>query len=200
MPRRPRKLVTPDVLVRQIWRRRWAAAVVTVVVLVLLAVLDQRGLLLYRGDDMARYDDRAFQVVRIVDGDTIDINAPDGDKPTTRLRLWGVDTPEKAIFGRPAEPYSAEATALTRQLADGQIVTLDLEPHRVRGHYGRLLAYVRLPDGTTLNERLISAGLTDADDRWPHRDLERYKLLEDEARKQRVGKWAGKRDAGEKSE
>ncbi len=64
-----------------------------------------------------------------------------------------------------------------------------LEAHRLRGRYGRLLAYIVLPDGTVLNERLLSEGLAQADDRWPHRDMDRYRQLEDQAKREKRGLW-----------
>ena len=39
--------------------------------------------------DRKRYHQHAFNVVNIVDGDTLDIEAPDGDSPFTRIRLLG---------------------------------------------------------------------------------------------------------------
>lgn len=182
----------PRHVARFVRRRRWVrwgmiAGVVSC--LTLLSLADHRGWLLYQGGELGRYDDRVFEVLRVIDGDTLDIIAVDGDQRYTRIRLWGVDTPEIGYEDREPEPFSGEATALTRQLVEGRMVTLDLEPHRVRGVFGRLLAYVRLEDGTVLNERLLLEGLATADDRWPHRAMERYELLEQEARKNRIGVW-----------
>lgn len=154
-----------------------------------LFLADRWGLLVYGGADAARYDGRSFQVVAVIDGDTLDLDAPDGRHATTRLRLWGVDTPEAAYDARPAEPGAAAATQRTAELAYGQSVTVRLEPHRLRGRYGRLLAYVILPDGTVLNERLLSEGLARADDRWPHRDVDRYAQLEAQAQREGRGLW-----------
>ena len=44
--------------------------------------------------DVRKYHGKTFTVVNAVDGDTIDINIPDGKYEQTRIRLWGVDTPE----------------------------------------------------------------------------------------------------------
>ena len=46
--------------------------------------------------DLGRYDRKSFTVVRVIDGDTLDIDIADstGNWKTTRVRLWGVDTPE----------------------------------------------------------------------------------------------------------
>ena len=157
-----------------------------------LSLLDHRGWFLYQGGDWVRYHGRAFTVVRVTDGDTLWVDAPDGDEPVTRVRLWGIDTPEKAWADppRPGEPFAEEASALSTTLALDQPVTLHLQRHRIRGAFGRLLAYATLPDGTVLNERLLAQGLAAFDDRWPHDQLERYRLLEDQARKDKLNLWA----------
>lgn len=159
----------------------------TLLVAVFLA--DRWGLLVYGGADAARYDGRTFNVVAVIDGDTLDLDAPDGRHATTRVRLWGINTPERARDGRPAQAGADAATERANALAYGQAVTVRLEPHRLRGKYGRLLAYVVLPDGTVLNERLLSEGLARADDRWPHRDMDRYAQLEDQAQREGRGLW-----------
>lgn len=176
------------------WRkkRRGGYVLITLVVAGLLMVVDRSGLLLHAGDDLSRYDGRVFTVTRVVDGDTLTIDEPDGSKPYTRIRLWGVDTPEvrKHDPPRPAEPYADEATDLTRRLAEGQRVRLILEPHRLRGEYGRLLAFVQLPDGRLLNEVLLADGLAEADARWSHRYLERFENVEKSARTAGKGLWS----------
>lgn len=168
-----------------------AWAVVSLAALVLLSLADHRGLLLGHGDDWARYHGRTFRVTRVVDGDTLHLDAPDADKPTTRVRLWGIDTPEVARpdQNREAEPFAERASELTRSLTLDRQVTLLLEPHRQRGRYGRLLAHVQLEDGTVLNERLIEAGMARNDDRFSHSHNERYALLESQAKHDGVGLW-----------
>jgi micrococcal nuclease len=169
-------------------RSRWLWFV-GLLLLASLILADQRGWLLHKGADLQRYDGRTFAVVAVIDGDTLDIAAPDGASRTTRVRLWGIDTPELSRNREPAEPWSEEARQYAEGLALGRNVTLSLEAHRPREKYGRLLAFVTLPDGSVLNERLLLEGLTPADDRWPHRDVERYARLEEQAKRERVGLW-----------
>ena len=171
--------------------RSWVTICLAVGVLLLLSVADYRGWLLYGGGDWERYEGRFFLVTRVVDGDTLDIDIADRDRPTTRVRLWGIDTPELARLdrGRPAEPFAQESAERARRLSEGQRVRLHLEPHSMRGRFGRLLAYVELPDGSMLNERLLVDGLARADDRFSHRWVERYSLLELQAKRDDVGLW-----------
>ena len=48
-------------------------------------------------DDILKYHSKSFLVIKVVDGDTIDIDVPDEPYDHTRIRLWGVDTPETTI-------------------------------------------------------------------------------------------------------
>jgi endonuclease YncB( thermonuclease family) len=141
-------------------------------------------------DDLARYDQQTFRVVHVVDGDTLDVGIPDGTRSTTRVRLWGVDTPELARNDRPADPFGPEARRFTRKLADGQPVTLRLEARRTRGRYGRLLAYVLLPDGRMLNRLLVEQGYAYADPRFEHSLKRQFASLQKRAIRRRVGLWA----------
>lgn len=162
--------------------------------LAVLILADRQGwLLVTRRDDYGRYHGRAFTVTSVIDGDTIEIEMPDPveDRPTTRVRLWGIDCPEVAHPGRPeAEPWGPEAAARTRALALHETVTLHLEPSRLRGHYGRILAHVDLPDARRLNAVLLEEGLAYADDRWAHSELMAYAAAERIARAQQRGVWS----------
>jgi micrococcal nuclease len=141
--------------------------------------------------DIQKYDDRQFTVVKVVDGDTLDIDIPDANFSHTRIRLWGVDTPETKdprtgpmFFGKEASEFAANA-------ALGKRVTIHLEKDRnSRDKYHRLLAYIQLPDKTYLNEILLSEGYAYADLRFKHGLYNKYKQLETLARSQKKGLWA----------
>lgn len=182
--------------------RPWAWLVL-VLALVLLSVADHRGWLLYDAGDLRVYDGRTFQVTHVVDGDTLTVAQPDGQatsaQTTTRVRLWGIDAPELVGSNETptAEPFAEAARSLARSRCEGQPVILQLEPHRLRDSYGRLLAYVILPDGTSLNEILLVEGLAKADARWNHRHEHRYAMLERQSRRDRRGMWGQALDRGE---
>jgi micrococcal nuclease len=98
-------------------------------------------------------------VVKVVDGDTIVVRV--GGVEET-VRLLGIDTPETKAPNEPVQCYGPEASAFTtRLLPKGTPVRLerDVEP---RDQYGRLLAYVSLADGTSLNLELARQGYADA--------------------------------------
>jgi endonuclease YncB( thermonuclease family) len=162
------------------------------VAICLLALVDRRGWLLYEGHDLQRYDGQSFQVLRVVDGDTLVLDVADGDEPLTRVRLWGIDTPERAReqTGRPAEPLAEEARDFTQRWCGAGEVVLRLEPARTRGHYGRLLAHVERPDGVLLGADLLAAGLARMDDLSLHQHEQTYRLIEQQAQYDRAGIWA----------
>lgn len=189
--KRPAPAPTPPRLARLLGRQRAVVALAVVLLIVAVALVDRAGGLLPVNDDWHRYHGRRFEVVRVIDGDTLDLRVRDRGYATTRVRLWGVDAPEIAHKpGDVAEPGADAAAAYLRSQAQGATVVLRLQDHRLRGRYGRLLAYVVLPDGTDLNARLIGQGLAKADDRWGHDRAARYRALQREAKAAGLGVWS----------
>lgn len=98
--------------------------------------------------------DRAT-VVKIVDGDTLDVSY-DGD--THRVRLLNVDTPETKDPGKAVECLGPEATAyLEQQLQPGDRVRLEFD-QELLDRYGRELAGVFVGD-VLINAEIARAGL-----------------------------------------
>ena len=91
-------------------------------------------------------------VRRVNDGDTVEL--ADGRS----IRYIGVNTPEIDHKHKTADPFGLEARAFNAGLVGGKVVRLEFDPERQDG-YGRTLAYVFLPDGSMVNERLLQAGL-----------------------------------------
>ena len=92
-----------------------------------------------------RFDAR---VVSIVDGDTLDA-VPLGSRGTIRIRLHGIDTPERG------EPFSSAATRAARVLLFDQRVSVE---GRDVDRYGRLVARVSVR-GDDAGTALLLAGL-----------------------------------------
>jgi endonuclease YncB( thermonuclease family) len=141
--------------------------------------------------DFERYHEKTFTVVRVVDGDTLDIDVPDGNNLHTRIRLWGIDTPETKNTKTGIMYFGKEAAEFASESALGKDVMIYLEEHRTRDNkkYNRLLAYVRLPDGSILNEVLLTGGFAYADLRFRHSFYNKYSQLEALARSQKKGLW-----------
>ncbi len=145
----------------------------------------------YAAGDWETYHNQTVAVVEIFDGDTIAVNIPDGDAPTTRVRLIGVDTPETHHPTLPVMYYGPQATEFTRQKVLGRQVTLKLDTiGDIRDRYGRLLAYVVIDEQEVLNAELIAKGYGYAYLPFPHSDSHKYKMLMDEAIEAKRGLWA----------
>ena len=122
------------------------------------------------------------QVRWVDDGDTVVLS--DG----TRVRYIGVNAPEIAHEDMPAERFGPEAKAFNRQLVYQKKVRLELDRER-HDQYGRLLAYVYLPDGRMLNCTLVREGYGYADPRFPHVYQAEFSRLQDQALRARRGLW-----------
>src|SRR6476660_7558603 len=123
----------------------------------MLAALLLFSLPLSLSSPSARAEPLTAIVVRVVDGDTVDVQMADGH--TERLRLIGIDTPETVDPRKPVQCFGREASAHAHELLDGQAVTIDGDPTQdTRDRYGRLLAYLWRADGLFFNQRMISDG------------------------------------------
>ncbi len=97
-----------------------------------------------------------YEVVKVVDGDTIDIEL---DGEVERLRLIGINTPETVDPRKPVECFGREASDKTKSLLSGKKVALESEQSQdERDKYGRLLRYVFLEDDTNFNLLMIREG------------------------------------------
>ncbi len=143
-----------------------------------------------KASDLERYHGKTFTVVNVIDGDTVDIDIPDSRHQNTRIRLLGIDSPETASEQSGMIYFGPEAAEFTKKLALGKSVTVYLDaPNPTRGKYGRLLAYVKLPDGGFLNEALLTEGYAYADSRFSHSFYNKYKQLQSRARSSKKGLW-----------
>ena len=139
--------------------------------------------------DLEKYHKNTFTVVKVVDGDTIDIDIGNSNNNYTRIRLWGIDTPETKSQYSSVMYFGPEAAEFTSKLVLGKQVTVYLDEHSTRGKYGRLLAYVQLPDDGFLNEVLLTEGFAYADLRFRHSFYRRYEQLQTSARRKKKGLW-----------
>jgi micrococcal nuclease len=122
-------------------------------------------------------------VVRVIDGDTIEVEG------LGRVRLLGVDAPESVDPRREVQPFGREAAAYTRARLLGRRVRLEFEPLRRRDRYGRILAYVFLPDGTLFNQRLLADGYAHVYTGHPYARMDAFLEAQREARRAGLGLW-----------
>lgn len=127
------------------------------------------------------------EVVRVIDGDTIEVLLPQGKE---KLRLIGVDTPETKHPKKEVEYYGVEAYEFTKKQLIGKRVQIQFEGINHRDKYGRLLGYVYIPgESVSFNETLIREGYARAYLRFPFLYQDSFALLEKEARKEERGMW-----------
>jgi endonuclease YncB( thermonuclease family) len=121
------------------------------------------------------------RVVRVLDGDTLEVlEVRDGVRIPRRLRLHGIDCPEKT------QPFGQRAKTAALELSGGK--TVRVLP-RDRDRYGRTIAEVELPDGKSLNRELVRLGLAWWYRKYAPRDAE-LERLEAEARAAKRGLWS----------
>lgn len=98
----------------------------------------------------------SYRVTRFVDGDTIAVDM-NGTEET--VRFIGIDTPETHKPNTPVQCYGPAAAAYTKNRIGSQRVRLVSDSLTTnRDRYNRLLRYVVLPDGATLNLVLVQKG------------------------------------------
>ena len=116
-------------------------------------------------------DCETIPVTRIIDGDTF----VSGD---TRVRLYGMDTPEIG------EKCADEATERLKKLA-GDTVRVERGP-RATDRFGRSLAYVYTESGLSIDELLVKEGLAVA---WTRdgRHMDYLMDLENETKSEGIG-------------
>ena len=120
------------------------------------------------------------QVVRIVDGDTIDVMLP--NERQFRIRLFAIDAPELR------QPYGAESRENLAKYCDNATATIDLINV---DRYRRLVAIVYC-GRTNANLQQLYDGMAWIDERFAPRDNQTeyfYKALE-EAQRTNRGLWS----------
>ena len=126
----------------------------------------------------SQQDDRCA-VAQVVDGDTF--RCGDGRK----IRLIGVDTPEKAQ----GEAGQLARRALLRYLPPGRVVRLERDV-QATDRFGRVLAFV-WTDATMVNEAMVREGWAVLYTVPPDvKYAERFRRAQKEARAGRAGLWA----------
>tara|TARA_B100000579_G_scaffold299846_1_gene249841 strand:+ start:149 stop:646 length:498 start_codon:yes stop_codon:yes gene_type:complete len=112
------------------------------------------------------YNFRVIKVNRVVDGDTIDVTIDLGFdlNKKERVRIAGVDTPEKRTRDKEEKALGLDATNWMKDKLDGAIkgedeLVIRTELKGGMGKYGRLLGWIYIGDSDlSLNEQMITEG------------------------------------------
>ncbi|MDR2148527.1 MAG: thermonuclease family protein [Tannerella sp.] len=120
------------------------------------------------------------KVVKVSDGDTFILL--DGSNSQTRIRLYGIDCPERG------QDFGTAATRKTAGLIAGKQVTVHVYD---TDRYKRKVGIV-IVDGMNVNEELLKAGFAWNYIRYNKLFAERFAGLEQEARIAKRGLWVQK--------
>ena len=112
------------------------------------------------------YNFRVISIDKVVDGDTIDVTIDLGFDlyKKERVRIAGVDTPEKRTRNLEEKALGLDATAWIKDKLEGAIngsddLIIRTELDGGIGKYGRLLGWCYIGDSSvSLNERMIDEG------------------------------------------
>ncbi len=112
------------------------------------------------------YNFRVISIDKVVDGDTIDVTIDLGFDlyKKERVRVAGVDTPEKRTRNLEEKALGLDATAWIKDKLEGAVdgdddLIIRTELDGGVGKYGRLLGWLYIGDATvSLNERMIDEG------------------------------------------
>ncbi len=133
--------------------------------------------------------EKSYEVVRVVDGDTIDVSM---DGKVERLRLIGINTPETVDPRKPVECFGKEASNKAKDILSGKKVFLESDSSQgERDKYDRLLRYVFLEDGTSFNFLMIKEGYAyEYTYDLPYKYQVEFKQAQKEAETNKVGLWS----------
>jgi micrococcal nuclease len=136
-----------------------------------------------------RTSEKYYQVLRIVDGDTIDI-AIDGKRE--RVRLIGINTPESVDPRKSVECFGLEASMRASKLLEGRKIIFEPDGSQdTRDKYGRLLGYIKRDDGLFYNLEIIRDGYAyEYTYQSAYKYQDEFKEAEKFARENKRGLWA----------
>ena len=108
------------------------------------------------------YEYRIKKVLRVVDGDTIDVDIDLGFNVsyTQRVRLAGIDTPESRTTDLKEKALGLEVKEyLKHMLDDAEDIVIQTEKPDSSEKYGRILGWLFINDDEiSLNEKMINDG------------------------------------------
>jgi micrococcal nuclease len=140
------------------------------------------------------------EVVRVIDGDTIDVLLPDGTQE--RVRMLCVDTPETTAENN--EPYEygsiddldclaewgQKAKQFTKSWLEGKTSYIEFdETAGLRDYYGRLLAYIYI-DETDFTAELVKRGYARVYEEGECKKESEYIKYQQSAVQSKTGLWS----------
>ncbi len=141
--------------------------------------------------DYTKLSSTFVTVTGVIDGDTVKVKF--ADDTTEKVRLLGIDTPEKNDSRKTVECFSKEASEYLKTLIGGKPIELKKDKSADnRDKYKRLLRYAYTVDGEDIDLKMIKDGYAYAltKYRMDAKQKKEYKNAENEAKKNQYGLWA----------
>lgn len=131
----------------------------------------------------------AGRVVRVINGDSIDLLFRGQER---RLVLIGLDAPDVARALSTSECFGDESLARAAEVLSGVEIFLEFDPRLGNeDRFGRLMAYVWLPDGQMFNLMMLAEGYTrEHSFMRPYAYQDHFKQAEQDARDHNLGLWS----------
>ena len=122
-------------------------------------------------------------ITRVVDGDTVAARI-DGQGQEIRIRLYGIDAPEKR------QAYGQQATQALQSLTSGRKAEMEAMD---KDRYGRTVAMIRTDKGKDVNGEMVASGMAWVYPRYCRASVcGRWEMLERSARAAKLGLWRDK--------
>ncbi|MBI2356109.1 MAG: thermonuclease family protein [Candidatus Doudnabacteria bacterium] len=139
-------------------------------------------------DKIQTSESQLYSVVKVVDGDTIDISL---DNKIQRVRLIGLDTPEIVDSDSLVECFGPEASNKAKELMSGKKVKLEADSSQDNlDKYNRLLRYVFVGDLNVSKEMIRLGYAEEYTYNKPYKYQGEFKQAEAEAIAAERGMWA----------
>ena len=131
---------------------------------------------LMRNVNNRQHSQMTYQVTNIIDGDTLDLNT------NIRVRLSYIDAYEKN------HPMHQKIMYYMNNMVLGKFVNVTFKG---TDKYSRNLAVIYMPDGSCLNDTLVSMGYAGVYDKYCDRASDTYKRLKEKEQSAAVRQAAG---------
>jgi len=133
-----------------------------------------------------------YHVMKVVDGDTIEVSLTGKVNDLESVRFIGINTPETVHPTKAVECFGKEASNKTKELLTNQNVFLERDQTQDdRDKYGRLLRYILLSDKTNINQYLVQEGFAyEYTYKIPYTYQSIFKQAQQYAKTNQKGLWA----------
>ena len=136
--------------------------------------------------------------VRVVQALSGDVLVVEQQGEQFQIQLAGIDAPQPGAGANAAQCFGDESMMFLNSLLENRMI--EVIPDSIAGDAaanGDLLRYVRMSDGTKVNELMLEAGLARADEAGDYEQKDIFVELAESANQHNKGLWASCADDGQ---